>query len=116
MGINMANSFDIFIEKGSSLNISLVASDSSGNAINLSGYSARGKVKYGFGSTGILLDLQPTVDASFVSGIINIALNPESTTGLPITKGVCDIEVFNSGDYCFKVLKGYANIFPEVSV
>jgi len=111
----MANSFDICIEQGASLNISLVASDSSGNAMNLSGYSVRGQVKYSFGSTGIILNLSPKVDTSFISGIINISVPPENTSGLPITKAVYDIEAFNSGDYCFKVIKGYANIFPQVS-
>ena len=110
----MPNSFDISIEKGTTLNLTLVASDSSGSAINLSGYSVRGKVKFSYGATGILLDLNPTIDSSYVSGLINISIPYQNTTGLPITKGVYDVEAFNSG-YCFKVLKGYANIYPEVS-
>lgn len=111
----MANPFDITIVQGASLKLSLIASDSSGNAINLSGFSLKGQVKSNFGCTGILLDLQPVVDPSFVSGIINISVPPENTTGLPVTKGVYDISAFNSGDYAFKAAWGYANIFPEVS-
>lgn len=106
---------NITIVQGTSLNLSFIANDASGNVINLSGFSARGQVKYNFGCTGILLDLQPTIDPSFVSGIINISVPQENTTGLPVTKAVYDIDTFNSGDYSFKPFWGYADIYPQVS-
>ena len=106
---------DISIYQGSSFNLSLTAVDSTGAMINLSGFSARGQVRYGFGSTGVLLNLNPQVDTGYVSGLINISLNASQTTGLPITKAVYDIEAYNSGNYCFKAFAGYANIYPEVT-
>jgi hypothetical protein len=110
----MANSYNISIDQGSSFSIALTATNSTGGYLNFSGYSARGKVKMGYGSTGYIIDLQPQIDSSYVSGLINISLAP--MTGLPVTRGVYDIEVYNSGGYSVKVLQGYADINPEVTI
>ena len=118
----MANVYDISIEQGSSLNLTLTATDSAGSYLNLSGYNARGKIKYGYGSTGYLLNINPTIDSSYISGLISISLSADNTSLLPVTKAVYDIEVYTTGaigsvasGYTFKVLKGYADISPEVT-
>jgi hypothetical protein len=118
----MANVYDISIEQGSSLNLTLTATDSAGSYLNLSGYAARGKIKYGYGSTGYLLNINPTIDSSYISGLINISLTSSDTSTLPVTKAVYDIEVYTTGSigaiasgYTFKVLKGYADVSPEVT-
>jgi hypothetical protein len=111
----MANSYDITIEQGSSFNLNLTAKDSSGTPLNLSGYEATGQIRYGYGSTGVLLPLNATVDNSYVSGIINLSLTPTQTSSLPVTKAVYDIEVYASNGFTFKAIRGYAEILPEVS-
>lgn len=111
----MSNSYDISIEQGSSFNLSLTARDITGEPINLSGYATSGELRYSYGSSGVLLNLNPTVDPSLVSGIINISLTPEQTASLPVTKAVYDIEVISSGGFVFKAIRGYAEIAPEVS-
>jgi hypothetical protein len=111
----MANVYDLSIEQGSSFNLNLVAKDSSGTPLNLSGYAATGAIRYGFGSTGVLLNLTSSIDPSYVSGIINVSLTPEQTSSLPVTKAVYDIEVYASNGYTFKAVRGYAEILPEVT-
>ena len=83
--------------------------------MNLSGYDARGAIKYGYGSTGYLMGLTTIVDPSYISGIINISLTASQTSQLPVSKCVYDIEVFGQNDYTFKVIRGYADVYPEVS-
>jgi len=112
----MANSYNISLDQGSSLVLSLTATDPYGNYLNFSGYSARGKVKLGYGETGYILDLRPQVDSSYISGLINISIPGSGTVGLPVTRAVYDIEVYNSGGYTFKVLQGYVDINPEVTL
>lgn len=111
----MANVYDISIEQGSSFNLTLTAKDSNGTPLNLSGYNARGAIKYGYGSTGYLINLNPTIHSSLVSGLINISLSASGTSSLPVTKAVYDIEVYSSNDYTFKAIRGYVNIIPEVT-
>jgi hypothetical protein len=112
----MANSYNISIDQGSTLNLSLTATDYNGNYLNFSGFNARGKVKLAYGYTGYILDLNPQVDPSYVSGLINISVPATGTLNLPVTLAVYDIEVYNASGYTFKVLQGYANINPEVTL
>jgi hypothetical protein len=111
----MRDSYDLFLHVGETFNLTLTATDVSGNPLNLSGYNVRGGIRYAPGDTGnYLLDLSPTVDP-VTSGQIDISVSVPQT-GLPITKGVYDIEAINSGsNYTFQVIHGYANILPSIS-
>lgn len=111
----MANVYDISIEQGSSFNLTLTAKDSNGIPLNLSGYNARGWIKYGYGSTGYLINLNPVVHPSYISGLITVSLSASGTSSLPVTKAVYDVEVYNASNYTFKAIRGYANIIPEVT-
>ena len=93
----MANVYDISIEQGSSFNLTLTAKDSNGNLLNLNGYSARGSIKYGYGSASYLLNLNPTI-TNPTNGLITISLSASDTSSLPVTKAVYDIEVFDEQD------------------
>jgi len=110
----MATNYNLNITRGSNFSIRLVAKDENSLPINLSGYSARSYVKHHYSSTGVLLDLNPTPVEPLASGYIDITLSGAQTTGVPIVQGVYDLEIF-SGTYVDKLIKGYANIFPEVT-
>ena len=111
----MANAYNISLEQGSSYNINMTARDSLGVLLNLSGYEARGGIKYGYGSTGYLTSFSAVVDPSYVSGIIRVSLTAEQTSQLPVTKGVYDVEVYADNGYTFKAIRGYVDVFPEVT-
>jgi hypothetical protein len=111
----MANVYDLSIEQGSSFNFSLVAKDSLGVPINLSGYAATGYIRYGYGSSSILLSLNPVIDSGYISGIITCSVSADQTSILPVTKAVYDVEIYSTGGYTLKVANGYAEIFPEVT-
>lgn len=109
------NTYDLQIIQGNSLILQLNAINDDGTYINLSGYGARGQVRYSYSSTGILLDLQPTVNSSYTSGIVNINIQSTGTSVLPIGSFPYDLEVTGSNNYCTKFLRGYANIYPEAT-
>jgi len=110
----MASTYNLDISQGETYSIRLNAKDSSGSRINLSGYTARGVIKYGYGSTGYLLDLDPdVVSGSLLSGFIDIALTPNQTSSLPVGQFVYDVEV-SGGTSVFRVVQGTAVVNPEV--
>ncbi len=124
----MATSYDITITQGDTLDLRFKITDSNSDPLNLSGFSARGVARMGYGSTGILLDLQPYVVSGTTSdptlgasGFIDVYLRPNSTSGVPVVQGVYDIEKYRtvpvaSGDWeNEKVIKGYFNVVPEVT-
>lgn len=113
----MATLYDLSITKGSQFSIQLQAQDENGATINLSGYSLRGLVRQNYGGP-VLIDLSPTSATSNLqaSGIVNVHLTSLQTSGVPVTEGVYDIEVYISGtSYSDKLIQGYVRIYPEAT-
>lgn len=111
----MASTYTLEIIQGNSLDLQINATNSDGSYINLSGYGARGQIRYLYGATGVLLDLHPTVHNSYVSGIININIPSTGTAALPVGTFVYDIEITGANDFCLKYLRGYAPVSPEAT-
>ena len=57
----MATVYNFDASQGSELSVRLNVKDTNGNAIDLSGYGARGVVKYRYSSASSLIDLSPTI-------------------------------------------------------
>ena len=57
----MATTADLNIVQGGTYSARVAVTDSTGGAINLSGYTTRGHVKHRYGDTGKLIDLDPDV-------------------------------------------------------
>lgn len=108
--------YNLCIAQGSQFSVRTYAQNSDGSYINLSGFNARGQVRYNFSSTGVLLNLNPVVHPSYISGIVDINISGSQTTGIPCTESPYDIEIFNSDESCVvKILRGYASFSPEVT-
>lgn len=106
--------YNISVNQGENFDLTAALEDSDGNAINLNGYSVRGKVRTSYGATGYLLDLVPTIHIP-ESGLISISLTPVETEALPVTIGVYDLERY-SGEACvYRVMNGTFTINPEVT-
>ena len=118
------------VHKGASLNARLCLRDSEGNPTNLEGYTVRGVVKHRYGDTSSILNLNPVIVSGYcpgeycgynpdpvISGYIYIDIPASQTTGLPVGQMVYDIEKNPLGnpEAVSKVLKGYFNVFPEVT-
>jgi hypothetical protein len=111
----MAISYNLSLTQGTSADYVVCAKDDDDVHINLSGYSARGYIKEKYSNTGILLNLSPTVDTSYISGIVNISLTAAQTAALHVGQWPYDLEVYTTGGYVLKVLKGYVDIAPETT-
>lgn len=94
----------------------LTGINTNGDTLDLTNHSASGFVRYQYGSSGILCNLNPTVHASYISGLIDLNLNATGTAALPVGKFVYDIEVFSGSiTGAFKVFKGTVSVNPEVT-
>ena len=122
----MATVYNFDASQGSELSVRLNVKDTDGDAINLSGYGARGVVKYRYSSTDSLIDLSPTIVSgndgdAWVSGLIDIYLSGTQTVNLPVGQFVYDIERYPTGvgetanGGVIKLMKGDFNVFPEVT-
>jgi len=106
----------ITVKQGDTYSLRIYAKDCLGTALDLTNYSARGQVRERYSSTGILLTLNPTVHASYVSGIVDLSIPSSGTAALPISQFVWDIEVYTTNDaVVYKVANGYLNVLPETT-
>lgn len=113
----MATTYNITGYQGDYLQLTLNLKDSNNVPLNLSGYDVRAQVRASYGSTGVLLDLNPTI-TSGVSGIVGIDISSYVSQSIPIGDHVYDIERFPSGiatGNSIKLMKGKFSILPEVT-
>jgi len=113
----MATFYNITGYQGDYINLNLTVKDSSNSVISLNGYDVRGQVRASYGTSGILLDLNPRIVNS-ESGIISISINSYISADLPVNDHVYDIERYETGVISgdsFKCFVGKFSIFPEVT-
>jgi hypothetical protein len=113
----MATFYNITGYQGDYIQLTLNLKDSNGTALNLSGYQVRGQVRASYGSTGVLLDLNPTI-TNVLSGTMAININSYISADIPISDHVYDIERYPSGiltGNSIKLLRGKFSILPEVT-
>jgi hypothetical protein len=113
----MATFYNITGYQGDYINLNLTVKDSSNSVISLNGYGVRGQVRASYGTSGILLDLNPRIVNS-ESGIISISINSYISADLPVNDHVYDIERYETGVISgdsFKCFVGKFSIFPEVT-
>ncbi len=111
------NRYNIDATIGSNLMLRVAATDQNGTALNLSGFSVRGKVRYSYGSTGILLDLNPSIYHAG-SGLVDIMLSGNVTSSMVCGTFPYDLECAISGapnESVVKFLKGYIEFGPEAT-
>lgn len=112
----MANDrYDISAIQGSTLLLNLTCKNSDGTYVNFSGYTVRGYVRYQYSSTGTLLDLQPQIHPSYISGLITLSGTQTGMAAMKVGRFVYDIEASGANDYIFKPVRGYFDIDPEAS-
>ena len=121
----MATVYNFSATQGSQLSVRLNIKDASGDALNLSGYGARGIVKYRYSSSNALVDLEPVIVSgeagiAYQSGLIDIYLSGSQTSGLPIGDFVYDIEKYPTGGSNIegavdKILAGSFLVYPQVT-
>jgi hypothetical protein len=113
----MATFYNITGYQGDYIQLTLNLKDSNGAALNLSGYGVRGQVRASYGSTGVLLDLNPTI-TNVLSGIMAININSYISADLPVSDHIYDIERYPSGiltGNSIKLMRGKFTILPEVT-
>lgn len=112
----MADIYNLDVAQGSSIYFRIVAKDDNSQPLDLTNYNVSGYVRHRYTDTGIVLNLSPTIDGSFISGFIDVDVAGASTALLPVMQGVYDIEISNKyTSYQTKVVKGLFNVEPEVT-
>lgn len=101
------------VNRGSTFSTRITMQNSDSTYINLSGYTVSGQARYSYSSSGVLVDLAPTI-YSHVSGMVDIEINATGTTALPIGEMFYDVKRY-SGDYADKLVEGKLLVYDYIT-
>jgi hypothetical protein len=114
----LGNSYDLEIKQGATLSLTATWKDSTGAAINLTGYTARMQVRSAYDATSTILSLTSSsgITLGGVAGTIEITASATVTAVLTAPwAGVWDLELVSGGGVVTRLLEGAATVSPEVT-
>ena len=110
---------NLLIDQGSTFSTTITGYDVGGNLLNLTGYSAAGKIKYNYSTGTSLVDFTATVQsgvagAAYASGLVDISLTATETAALIVGDLRYDVEV-TSGANVTRIQEGLVRVSPEIT-
>ena len=113
-----ASIYNLNIEQGATFTRTITWKDSTGAAVNLTGYTARMQIRERVESTSALVSLTQAsgITLGGAAGTVVITITPTQTDALPnIKKGVYDLELVSNGGIVTRLLQGEVVVSPQVT-
>lgn len=111
----MAGTYNFTIEQGADFTRTFTWKDSAGALINLTGYTARMKIKTG-ATTIVSLTEVSGITLGGAAGTIVVAINAAATAAYTFSKAVYDLELVSGGGVVTRLLEGKVLLSREVTV
>jgi hypothetical protein len=108
----MATKANITIDQGTTFSTSINLTDDNGDAINLTGYTARSQMRKHYTSSN---SQSFTVSLGEVSGIVSLGLTASQTANLVPGRYVYDVEVVSGANVVSRIIEGIVTVTPEVT-
>jgi hypothetical protein len=109
----MAIYSNLTVDQGSSFLAYVDVTDSSGNALDLNGYTVAGQIRKTYSSL-TAVSFSATVSAA-TAGTISLALTDTVTNAMKPGRYVYDVEILNSNGTRTRVLEGQVEVTPGVT-
>jgi hypothetical protein len=113
------NRYKLDIQQGATLSLTATWTDSTGAAVNLTGYTARMQVRSAYDATTTILSLTSGAgDITLGGSAGTIAITASATVTAALTApwtGVYDLELVSGGGVVTRLLEGPATVSPEVT-
>jgi hypothetical protein len=104
----MAAVSNLYIDQGADFSTTISLTDSNGDILSLTGYSATGQIRKTYGSS--------TVSATFgAAGQITLTLTDTVTAAMDSGRYVYDVLITDSSGDKTRILEGHATVTPSVS-
>ena len=109
----MAIIANIFIDQGTDFSITVDVTDTSGGALNMSGYSAAAQIRKTYGSSSVSSTFSTSIAES--TGQVTLSLSDTQTSALDSGRYVYDLNVTSGGGQTTRVVEGQAIVTPGVT-
>ena len=109
----MAIIANLFIDQGTDFQVAVDVSDSTGQVLNLSGYTSAGQIRKTYGSSTISATF--TTSNENVTGKVTLSLTDPQTSALEPGRYVYDMNITSAGGITTRVVEGQAIVTPGVT-
>jgi len=109
----MAIIANIFIDQGTDFSITVDVTDSTGDALNMSGYTASAQIRKTYSSSTASATFGTSI--SEATGQVTLTLDDTQTTALESGRYVYDMNITSSGGQTTRVVEGQAVVTPGVT-
>ncbi len=109
----MAIIANIFIDQGTDFSITVDVTDSAGNVLDLTGYSAAAQIRKTYSSSSTSAAF--TTSHNNAGGAVTLSLSDSVTTGLEAGRYVYDLNITSGGGVTTRVVEGQAVVTPGVT-
>ena len=110
----MAIISNLVIDQGASFSASIDVTDSDGDALNLTGYTAAGQMRRTYSST-TATDFTASIQSAS-QGTVRIALTATETNAIKAGRYVYDVEITNtSTQEVIRIVEGQVEVTPGVT-
>jgi len=110
--------YNLYIEQGATFQKTLTWKDSSGSAIDLTGYTARMQFRRSAASSEVLYSATTengAITLGGAAGTIAIVISATATAAFTFGCAVYDLEVISSGGVVYRLLEGGVEVSLEVT-
>lgn len=109
----MASVSNLFVDQGSNATVTIVVTDSTGSARNLTGYTGRGQLKRSYYST-TNTTFTVTINNP-AEGEVVLSLTADQTANLKNGRYVYDVELVSNSFSIERIVEGIVTVYPEVT-
>ena len=109
----MAQTFNLFLDQGTTFTANIRVIDTTGSAKNISGFSARSQFRSSYESN-IATSFVATIPNG-TDGIITLSLSPSTSSNVKAGRYFYDVEIENSANVIERAAQGILVIDPEVT-
>ena len=109
----MAAVSNLYIDQGADYSTTISLTDSNGDVLSLTGYTAAGQLRKTFGSSTVAATFTTALSAA--SGQVTLTLSDVTTASMEAGRYVYDVLITDSSGDKTRILEGQATVTPSVS-
>lgn len=109
----MAIIANLYIDQGTDFSVTVDVTDTAGDILNLSGYSATAQIRKTYSSSSVSASFSTSIAEA--SGQVTLSLTDTQTTGLESGRYVYDLNITSGGGVTSRVIEGQAIVTPGVT-
>ena len=114
----MASTYNILVDQGATYTLAVTYKDSSGTAINLTGYTAAMQLRDSYDSATAVLSLSSPSSGIVItgaSGLVTITMSATQTAALSADTFLYDLEITSTASVKTRLIQGVVVVSAEVT-